>query len=248
MKYLTSPNLPSGRVTDVLISESAGDEIFAALERLGIRALKVGRFVRLPYKVSSHADLIYHHVGNNLIFSLDRNNIAENGLHNLDFTVKYDSVPENCEYPYDVALDAARIGSRLICNKRYVSKQLLGKLADYVDIIDVRQGYAKCSICVVDDNSIITADSGISEECLKAGIDVLKISAGGIELPGYDGGFIGGCCGKLDTNVMAFAGDISTHQDCGIILDFLSSHGVEAVNLAEGSLKDIGGIIPIAED
>ena len=44
------------------------------------------------------------------------------------------------------------------------------------EIINVKQGYAKCSICVVSDNAIITADKGIAKAAIQNRIDVLEIT------------------------------------------------------------------------
>ena len=82
-----------------------------------------------------------------------------------------------------------------------------------LELIPVKQGYAKCSLCIVSENAVITADEGLAYTLCRAGLDVLKIIPGCIRLPGYGYGFIGGCCGKLDAATMAFAGDPLTHPD-----------------------------------
>ena len=65
--------------------------------------------------------------------------------------------------------------------------------------ISSRQGYSRCSVCVVSDNAIITADEGICRSAEAHGVDVLKIRPGYIDPPGFDYGFIGGQASKFQT-------------------------------------------------
>ena len=76
---------------------------------------------------------------------------------------------------------------------------------------------------------------------------MLKIQKGFISLPGYDYGFIGGCCGKLSKNILAFTGKIESHPDYNNIKDFCRNYNVNVLSLTNDDLLDIGGILPIAE-
>ena len=119
-----------------------------------------------------------------------------------------------------------------------------------MDIINVKQGYSKCNICVVSDNAIITEDSGISKECRKYGIDVLLLKTKSIKLNGYDNGFIGGATGVLDytnskSKKILFAGNVQNHPEyCDINL-FCNKYGAELVSMSDEDLYDYGSIIVI---
>ena len=76
---------------------------------------------------------------------------------------------------------------------------------------------------------------------------MLLIEAGSIQLPGYDTGFIGGCCGKLSPDKMAFTGSLKNHPSGTRIQIFLREHGVTPLELCQGPLIDVGVIIPLAE-
>ena len=78
-------------------------------------------------------------------------------------------------------------------------------------------------------------------------IDALYISERAIRLDGYDWGLIGGCCGLIDKNVLAFTGALDSLESGGLIRDFLSSHGVTPVELTNRPMLDIGGILPLRE-
>ena len=77
---------------------------------------------------------------------------------------------------------------------------------------------------------------------------MLLIQPGHIQLPGYDTGFLGGCCGKLAADKLAFTGQLDLHPDGQRIQSFLEQRGVTAVELTTGPLIDVGGIVPLMEN
>jgi len=102
----------------------------------------------------------------------------------------------SAEYPCDVLFNACLVGKTLICNEKTVSKLILNEAKKQVsNVINVPQGYTKCSVCIVSDNAIITADRAIAAACVSCGIDVLQITEGHVSLPPYSFGFIGGAGG-----------------------------------------------------
>ena len=109
------------------------------------------------------------------------------------------------------------------------------------------QGYTRCAAAIVDQNSVITADMGLSMVLKRAGLTVLEIQPGAIRLPGYPYGFIGGCCGLIAPNQLAFTGSLGFHPDSQKIKSFLQERGVQWIELTNEPLLDIGGIIPITE-
>ena len=75
-----------------------------------------------------------------------------------------------------------------------------------------------------------------------AGIDVLTIRPGYVELPGYDTGFIGGTSGRVGNEVI-FNGDLSAHPDFPEIRDFIADRGIGLKYFIGYPLRDIGSII-----
>lgn len=148
------------------------------------------------------------------------------------------------DYPHDCAFNAACTGKYFIHNLSYTDEKLLiaAKAMD-MKLIDVNQGYTKCSVAVVDENSIITYDEGIVQSCkYYPELDVLKISPGFVQLDGYDTGFIGGTCGRVG-NEMIFNGDLFTHPDFNRIVSFIESRGLICRWFPDYELTDIGSIL-----
>ena len=111
--------------------------------------------------------------------------------------------------------------------------------------INVKQGYCKCSICIVDENSIITSDEGIHKEVIKYGIDSLLIEKGYIDLFDLDYGFIGGCSGLISKDTLSFFGDIKKHPDYNRILEFVNKKNKKIISLSNEKLLDLGSLIPL---
>ena len=169
----------------------------------------------------------------------------ENAKELLSFTgMKIIPIPEKAgaKYPNDILLNAAILGKYLIGKISALSKALL-ELSDEMGLIkvSVNQGYAKCSICKVSENAIITSDRSISSAAKAFGIDVLDIAQNGVYLEGYNCGFIGGASGNDGKNVF-FCGDISLHPNGKEITRFCEKHGKNAVSLSKSPLIDVGTI------
>lgn len=148
------------------------------------------------------------------------------------------------KYPDNVSLNCALVGNHLICREKSVAP----KIKEYcnktdIEIINVNQGYAKCSTLVVSENAIITSDKGIYKQAFKHNIRSLLISEGYIDLYEEKYGFIGGCSLRVGDKV-CFFGDINTHPDHKAIKEFIENEGLKPVSLIKDKrLNDIGGAV-----
>lgn len=244
-KVTEKPNLPEGEVKLVAISEAAGEsKLF--LNSLGIRTVDIQANPQLSESVSSHADIRLLHLPNKRLYSY----IEEiNSFSNLQFfTVSGVNYKISPNYPDDVRLNCSIIGNKIICNKRTVAKEILefAEIEKY-QIIDTKQGYSRCSVCIINENAIITDDPSIFKAAQNFFNDTLFISKGSIGLKAASYGFIGGCTGKLSKNKIAFNGRIESHTDHNRIIDLLNKYNITAIELTGKKLEDIGGIIPLTE-
>lgn len=201
----------------------------------------------LPYPMSTHPDMLVFS-GFGKLFT--HRKYYEKNKNTVDYIANIASLSivvsdENIgdKYPSDVLLNCALVGNKLICNPKYVSEHILFEAQkNNVTLIPVKQGYSKCSVCVVDDNSIITSDTGIYNAAMANGIDCLLIGSGNISLPPYEYGFIGGASGNDENNVY-FCGDVNSHPDGKRICEFIASKNKNAVCLYNDTLFDAGSIL-----
>ena len=207
----------------VIVSKDAGDELKAYL---GERAQVIlfGGISTVAEPIRNHPDLLYCRLKEDVIFMGNDQLLTP-------------------EYPGDIIYNGFSTGKYFIHDLRYTDEQLLKAVEELGLIpVNVKQGYACCSIVPVDEDSIITADRGIAKAAEAAGITVLTVSPGHVELPGYDTGFLGGTSGKVGDEII-FNGDLSAHQDFRAIRDFIEARGLRIKYFENYPLRDIGSII-----
>lgn len=248
MAFIYNPNLPESEIKLAAVSADAKSMI-EALSSEGIGVIKVERNEALFESISSHADLqLIHLTGKDVMFAGKCGNKTADMLSAIGFTVRYTEKELSNKYPGDCLLNAVIINNSIVCNTKAIDKSL----CQYAEqrswnIINVSQGYTKCSTAVVADKVIITADKKIADAMINENIDVLLIKPGYIELEGFDTGFIGGCCGKVSSDILLFNGNLSEHPDYNNITSFARNYGVYIETAGKGALKDFGGIIPLMQ-
>ncbi len=145
-------------------------------------------------------------------------------------------------YPGDIAYNIACTGEFALHKKVSTDKTISDYLQkNNIKIINTKQGYSKCSTLIVDENSIITSDNSIYNSALSAGSDPLLISQGGIDLPGYKYGFIGGASGRFADTVY-FTGALNLHPDYEKIVNFIGTKGMKGQSLSDQKMLDAGSI------
>jgi len=145
-------------------------------------------------------------------------------------------------YPDDIPYNIALVGDYAIHRKGFTDKIIQDYLLNCgIDIVDAKQGYAKCSTLIVDNKSIITSDISISNAAKSVGIDTLLISAGFIDLPGYNHGFIGGASGSF-CGVIYLTGSIDHHPDRIEIESFIESKNMKLKILSNKRIVDTGSL------
>ena len=245
MEYFVNPNLPNICSGGVIVDFRTSQESIIALQQFGITVYKTCEVTTLYDAVCGHADMQIHHIGNNKFVCT-----PEAYFHFKKILPEADIIKGSKtltdKYPYDICYNVAVFGKHVICNTACTAIEILSEYQRMgKTILNANQGYAKCSICIINDNAIITADEGIRKIASENKIDVLKINEGFIRLKGMSYGFIGGATGLITPDTLAINGDIKTHKDCDNIISFCKNHKVEVISLKKGEIDDIGSIIPI---
>ncbi|MGH4118580.1 DUF6873 family GME fold protein [Clostridium sp.] len=194
--------------------------------------------------ICGHPDMLIHIVKNNIIVHKDMDENFIQTLESLNYNIYKTNASLQNKYPCDVLLNSLSISNLFIHSINLTDTNLLSLLKDK-KLINVNQGYTKCSTCVVTDRAVITSDISIANALTFEKIDVLLIPPGDIILPGIDYGFIGGATGLIETNVLAFYGHLDHYLYRKEVLSFLKKHKVEPVFLRNGKLIDRGSIFRV---
>lgn len=207
----------------VIVSRDAGKELKNHLsEKADLMIFEPIDTVAEP--VRCHPDLVYCRLKEDIIFM---------GNERLLKPV----------YPGDIIYNGFSTGKYFIHDLKHTDAELLKAVNELGLIpVNVKQGYSCCSIVPVDEDSIITADRGIAKAAEAAGLKVLTVEPGHVELPGYDTGFLGGTSGRVGDEII-FNGNLSAHPDHEAIRDFIESRGLRIKYFENYSLRDIGSII-----
>lgn len=243
-EYVKVPHLPKRKVGLIAIGERYRRRLGPALDARGVDVIWLPDAVNVDNRLAGHIDLSLMHLGGCRIAAACSDDIA-NALNLLGFDMLRVTAPGH-EYPEDCALNACIVGKKFIHRLDITSPKVLDAVRDF-ELINVAQGYSKCCTCVVDENSVITSDRGISMAARNAGLDVLEIAPGYIELDGFDYGFIGGASFKLSRDELAFTGRLDSHPDLDSILAFLSERNIGAVYLTDSPAFDIGSAVTLKE-
>lgn len=228
----------------VIIDKNAPVNILETLDKFGIKYYFSTSIDKLYSPVNTHPDMQIHFVSDSI--AIAEPCVFEYYKNTLPTHIKLikGSTAVGGTYPFDIAYNVASLGKRIIGNLSYTDAVIKRLYADSkYEFCDVKQGYTKCNLCIVDENSVITEDEGLSKALISKGIDVLKVPAGEISLSGFPYGFIGGASGFVAPKVLGFCGNIDTLSYSNSIKTFLKEKGIEFLSLSQYNLLDLGSII-----
>ena len=228
----------------VIVDKCASAELFDALDTHRIKYYKSYDLEFLYKPVNTHPDMQIHFVSKRIAVvapsayeyyreMLPEGIILYTGAKDPDGT-----------YPGDCAYNVAKVGKKVIGNLTYTDVVIKKLYTEFgFEFINVRQGYTKCNLCVVDENSVITEDEGLYKILTENGIDVLKIPSGEVLRKNFDYGFIGGASGFIEHKKLAFCGNISKCSYFKDLQYFIESRKVDIICLSQTKLKDFGSIL-----
>ncbi|MCB2289611.1 hypothetical protein LGK97_07520 [Clostridium sp. CS001] len=194
--------------------------------------------------VCGHPDMLMHITGNNIIVHKNMNSEFIKNLELLNYVVYKSTSALQIKYPYNIFLNSLSMGNLFVHSIKFTDTNLLS-LVKSKKLVNIKQGYTKCSTCIVNNHAAITSDISIAKALIVEGIDILLVPPGDILLPGLNYGFIGGATGLLCDNVLAFYGHLDYYLYGKEVLKFLKKHKVEPVFLRNGKLVDRGSIFRV---
>lgn len=243
---IKTPCLPERTVKHCLIGSKYINEI-KELSSLGIECLFMKTNKLLDDEINNHVDILAFNFGNGQVL-LNKDSVGEDELENLHITPIIYQNKICSPYPEDIPLNVAFTGKHIICNRKYTAKEIIDfAKSNNFEIINTRQGYSKCNLCIINENAVITEDSGLACLLKKYQYDVLLISCGDIYLSDTHYGFLGGASCKISPDTMYFSGDLSRHKDYVSIINFLNRYNVKPIYNKSRRLTDFGGIIQLTE-
>ena len=141
------------------------------------------------------------------------------------------STPYNCVVTKD-----------MILHKRGFTDVKILELCANKLFVDLPQPFTRCSLFVFGNDSFITSDRGVYNVLMANDLDICFVEPFEILLPPYKNGFIGGCLGVYGNSVF-LSGSIANLKDGDAMKQFIEHRGFELVELFDGKLLDVGGMV-----
>jgi len=228
-----------------IIDYRASAKTADALEKLGFKVVITPHLNNIYTTICGHTDIMVYKVSDNqIIVEPTVVQYFKNKMPDIEI------IPGNTvlkdKYPYDIAYNAARIGNYLICNEKYTDSKIIEFAnKNHLKILNTKQGYAKCSICVISNEAVITSDKNIKSVLNKNNIDVLMVNDNKIKLKNFEHGFIGGATGLLNENTLVVNGNIELHTNYKEIIEYCNKYSIDVISLNNEEIVDIGSIITL---
>lgn len=147
-------------------------------------------------------------------------------------------------YGDDCAYNILVMGEYAFHNTKFTpekAKKLFER--EKIKLVHVNQGYTKCAVAPVSEKALITADASIKKAAEALGFDCLEIEWGGVNLPGFEHGFFGGCSGRISKNEFYVCGSLKNHPSRDKIIEFLAKYNLNLIESGENMPLDVGSLI-----
>ncbi|MGL4451437.1 MAG: DUF6873 family GME fold protein [Sarcina sp.] len=213
------------------------------LYKENLNIIQIPKSPHLYDSICAHPDIQVNITSNSNII-LASNSLLDISKLPSEINIKYSKNKLVEKYPNNIFLNAITLKEYFIHNLKYTDEILLSSVQNK-ELINIKQGYSKCSCCIVSDSALITSDIGIYNSLKPYNIDLLLVPSGDIILPGLSYGFIGGSSGLIAKDKLAFFGNLKNHSYEQEIKNFLFKHNVEPIYLSDSKLIDRGSILTL---
>ncbi len=240
-----NPFIPKGKGNIVIIDARVNEEVIKGLKELKLKVIKTIKCKAVDESIAYHPDIVIHPIDRNtLVIAPEVYDYYNQQLSKYGFNIIKGKSFLSKRYPLDISYNVARIGNIAIHRKDSTDIEIKERFRrNGINLIDVKQGYSKCSLALLGNNLGVTSDIPIYNLLKSKGYSVLLVSPGNIDLPGQNYGFIGGAFGNLSENVVLVSGHLDKHPEGEKIKAFAKENGKKLLFLSNDILLDVGTIL-----
>lgn len=151
------------------------------------------------------------------------------------------SMPVGREYP-ETARFNSLVTDKFIIQNPSGSDPEIRNMNTELEIIPTKQGYVRCNLIALPNETFITSDRGIEKSLKLNNLKVLYVDPSPVKLTGFEHGFLGGACGII-RDTLFICGSLKFFKDQALIESFVIQAGVSIVELYDGQPVDVGTIL-----
>ena len=191
--------------------------------------------------ISGHPDIFFCPTPSGLIAApnLPKKYLDILSEHNIPYTTG--QFPVGPAYPQTARYNTLVTDTFIIQNPDIADPMIAINNAGH-KIIPVKQGYVRCNLIALPDESFITSDHGIEKSLKQHKLKTLYVDPSPVKLAGFEHGFFGGACG-LYMNILFICGSLTFIREKQTVVEFISEAGVQIVELYVGNPVDVGTIL-----
>lgn len=191
--------------------------------------------------ISGHPDIFFSQVNMDVVVAPNLPQKFKNALKKHGISSYTGEQCVGIKYP-ETAIYNVVSTSRFLFHNLKFSDEVVKDLAFGLDKIHVEQAYTRCNLIALNNESFIVSDLGIEKQLKELNLEVFYVDPSGILLSGFKNGFIGGCAGYYE-NQLLLIGNLD-HYPAGLALrKKLKEWDIELVELYDGPLFDGGSIL-----
>lgn len=117
----------------------------------GLNIIKIPKSNNLYDAISGHPDIQLNIINSKKIILAKNSNLSLEILNKHHIEFEYSSKELEEKYPKNIFLNAVNLKNFFIHNLKFTDKNLLKHVSDK-ELINIKQGYSKCSIAIVNNN------------------------------------------------------------------------------------------------
>lgn len=242
---LSNPFIPYKEADTAIVAGNVDGTIIGSLKNLNLNIIPTIKCLEVDESISFHPDIVIHPINHKtLVIAPNVYDYYRDILFGTNIKLIKGERNLEVKYPNDIAYNVGRMHGIAIHNLKYTDEVLKYYLRkEGIELINVNQGYTKCSMAIIDEKSVITADEPIYKVLKEKGYSVLLIQPGHIFLKNQKYGFIGGATGNYSKDELLLSGTLENHPDKQKILGFIKSKNKKINFLSKNNIVDIGTII-----
>jgi hypothetical protein len=191
--------------------------------------------------ISGHPDIFFCPSPSGLIVAPNLPEKYISKLKENKIRFSFGKLPVGKAYPESARYNSLITDTRIIHHPEISDAGIL-RLNSEKKPIHVKQGYVRCNLIALPNDSFITSDPGIKKSLQSHHLKVLFVNSSNIALDGFDHGFFGGACG-IHNNTLFICGSLGFLKEKEEIKSFTEQAGMQILELYDGPLLDVGTIL-----
>jgi len=236
---------------NLILDYRTSEKELRKLLSFGFNLISTEKVTSLYDAVDGHPDLQFFLIGNKLIAHKDLSENQMKLLQKLEVTVRLGNSSLTLPYPKNIPYNALLTPDLMMHRLDATDSVVLDEIRELkktkeITLVNVRQGYSRCSCAYVGNNSYITEDVVMAKKLISLGKDVFYRKHSNVYLKGFDFGFIGGAISLIsgnDDEIVVISGSLDFYFYGKELKVFLAQRSIRYECLSEGKLMDRGSII-----